>query len=61
MISLEWNLVFIASFLFTAVPQPSSATAYMLYLKLAQMAQDVADSLPNDIMKDDKTVDLEVR
>ncbi|RJG20603.1 hypothetical protein [Paenibacillus thiaminolyticus] len=51
--------LFIASFLLTAVPQPSSATALMLYLKLVQMAQDVADSLPNDIMEDDKTVDLD--
>lgn len=55
----------VAAFTFTFVmggfvTPPPKASATVLSIILAQMkaAQAVADSLPNDIMKDDETVDL---
>ncbi|MED1947050.1 MULTISPECIES: hypothetical protein [Brevibacillus] len=42
-----------------AVPaQKASALSLILFMELKKAAEDVADSLPNDIMDDDITVDL---
>lgn len=64
------SVLFAASILFTSVPQNSFAsnvsqeksisvsTVLPIFLVLKAEAKKVADSLPNDLMEDDETVDL---